>query len=446
MNILLKLNRQRLIFPRSNPNPCTYSTIKHARQPPNLKWSSYQVRQTYLDFFCKQNQHKLIRSSSVLPSKGSGTYFTNAGMNQFKSIILGDMQATDLIDTSKYIGVANSQKCIRIGGKHNDLTEIGKDTYHHTFFEMLGNWSFGAYNTEKACLLALELLVNSYKLNINGLYFTYFAGCKELGIQADLNTKNIWLRLGVLESHILPFDMKCNFWEMDVVGPCGPCTEIHYDRWVDAGLTDQAELKKAAGLVNAGTERVIELWNLVFMNYNRTGPSSFSQLPLQVVDTGMGLERLCAVLNGLSSNYDTDLFMPLFGLIYSYTSEHVRSPCLHYLDAANDQSLLFAYRTLSDHMRSICVAISDGLVPSRNGLGGFLKFLILKCFKLSKDTFKVPNEVDMLCKMVPVVVESLREAYPELACKTLYIQQVFKKKIKDIVLFLFISFFFGSQI
>lgn len=184
------------------------------------KWSTDKVRSTFLDYFCEKKQHKFIKSGSVLPKKGSGTYFTNAGMNQFKSIILGEMQASEIIDFNKYIGIANSQKCIRIGGKHSDLDDIGKDTYHHTFFEMLGNWSFGTYNTEMACSFAFDLLVNVYKLNLNGLYFTYFAGNKNLGLAEDLEVKNIWLKLGVPEKQILPFDMKSNFWEMDTVGPC----------------------------------------------------------------------------------------------------------------------------------------------------------------------------------------------------------------------------------
>ena len=185
-----------------------------------FEWPTDKIRSTFLDYFCTQNQHKFVKSGSVLPRKGSGTYFTNAGMNQFKSIILGDVEASEIIDLNKYIGIANSQKCIRIGGKHSDLDEIGHDTYHHTFFEMLGNWSFGTYNAEVACKFAFDLLINVYKLNINGLYFTYFAGDKELGLSEDLEVKNIWLKLGVPEKQILPFDMKSNFWEMDTVGPC----------------------------------------------------------------------------------------------------------------------------------------------------------------------------------------------------------------------------------
>ena len=382
------------------------------------EWPSETVRQTFLDFFCHENKHKFIKSSSVLPKKNSGTYFTNAGMNQFKSIIVGETDPADIIETDNYIGVANSQKCIRIGGKHNDLEDIGKDTYHHTFFEMLGNWSFGAYDNEKACQLALDLLVNKYKLNINGLYFTYFSGDANLGLEPDLRSKNVWLKLGIPERQILPFDSKANFWEMDVVGPCGPCTEIHYDRMVNH-LTKPEQFEQARQMVNAGQERVIELWNLVFMNFNRTGPKSFSPLPFQVIDTGMGLERLTTVLNNFESNYDTDLFVPLLEEIYTH-SQNVA----HYSQMKPDDPILYFYRTLSDYTRSITISINDGLVPSRNGLGGFLKFLILKSLKISKEVFKIDNESQFLSHLVMTVVNSLKIAYPELASRSDYIKQV----------------------
>jgi len=183
-----------------------------------LSWPSHKVRAHFLDYFCRQHRHKFLPSSSVLPSKHSGTYFTNSGMNQFKSIILGEAKAGDIVDLGRYQGVANAQKCIRIGGKHSDLADIGKDTYHHTFFEMLGNWSFGSYGKQAACRMALDLLVNGYKLHKSGLYFTYFGGDQALGLPADLETKAIWLALGVAESHLLPFGMRENFWEMDSVG------------------------------------------------------------------------------------------------------------------------------------------------------------------------------------------------------------------------------------
>ncbi len=193
-----------------------------------LSWPSHKVRAHFLDYFCRQHKHKFLPSSSVLPSKHSGTYFTNSGMNQFKAIILGEAKAGDIVDLSRYQGVANAQKCIRIGGKHSDLADIGKDTYHHTFFEMLGNWSFGSYGKQASCRMALDLLVNGYKLHKSGLYFTYFGGDQALGLPADLETKAIWLALGVAESHLLPFGMRENFWEMDSVGRSNPPPLTHH--------------------------------------------------------------------------------------------------------------------------------------------------------------------------------------------------------------------------
>ncbi len=398
-----------------------FSCLKHNQiRIIHYKWTTNEIRQKFLDYFCIENKHKFIASSSVLPKKGSGTYFTNAGMNQFKSIILGEIEANQIIDHSKYNGVANSQKCIRIGGKHSDLNDIGKDTYHHSFFEMLGNWSFGTYGKEAACRMALDLLVNVYKININGLFFTYFGGDDTLNLKPDLETKNIWLKLGVNSNHVLPFGMRENFWEMAELGPCGPCTEIHYDRYASNETYSKSQIESAKPLVNIGTERVIELWNLVFMQYNRINNKTFTQLPSLVVDTGMGLERLSAVLNNLTSNYDTDLFVPLFNKIHSYSNEKFTR-----YNESNEE-IQAAYRILADHMRSISVSISDGLLPSRNGLGGFLKYLILKCLKISNETFRLNDTqaTQLLCDLVPIVVDSLKQSHPDLSSKVDYIQQV----------------------
>lgn len=384
----------------------------------HYKWPTNEIRKKFLEYFCVKNKHQFIASSSVLPKKGSGTYFANAGMNQFKQIILGEIEANQIVDPTKYIGVANSQKCIRIGGKHSDLEDIGKDTYHHTFFEMLGNWSFGNYKKETACRLAIELLVDIYKINPRGLFFSYFGGDKNLNLEPDLETKAIWLKLGIKEDHILPFGMKENFWEMDTVGPCGPCTEIHYDRFASNANYSPDHIQTAKCLVNAGTERVIEIWNLVFMQYNRINPTAFTNLPVLVVDTGMGLERLSAVLNNLNSNYDSDLFVPLFDKIHQFCNGSVTE----YNKSSGD--IQTAYRILADHMRSISVSISDGLIPSRNGLGGFLKYLILKSLKICDETLNTRNGTQLLCELVPIVVDSLKQAHPEITNKVSYIQQV----------------------
>jgi alanyl-tRNA synthetase len=285
---------------------------------------------------------------------------------------------------------------------------------------VLGNWSFGTYGKEIACKLALDLLVNVYGLDMSRLFFTYFNGDKKFNLAADLETKNIWLKLGVSENNLLPFGMQQNFWEMDVVGPCGPCTEIHYDRYGDEG---DSSFKKAAHLVNTSNERVVEIWNIVFMQYNRVSIGEFSALPRLVVDTGMGLERLAAILNNTKSNYETDLFRPLFDKIHSYSSL-AASMFPSYEMCEKEGPYGVAYRILSDHMRTITVAIGDGLMPSRNGLGGFLKFLILKCMKICNETFSIKDEMSLLCSLVPVIADTLKVAYPDLVQKIDFIQKV----------------------
>lgn len=396
---------------------CILKSSKYAAlssETNSIKWPTKEIRKSFLDHFCGKNKHKFIPSSSVIPRKGSGTYFTNAGMNQFKSIILGELNSFDIIDYDKYIGVANSQKCIRIGGKHSDLDTIGKDDNHHTFFEMLGNWSFGKYGKKEACKFALELLIDTYKLDLKRLYFTYFSGNTIFNIPPDEETKKIWIELGVPEENIIPFGMKENFWEMDLTGPCGPCTEIHYDR------TNE----RALNLLNQGDERVIELWNLVFMQYNRLSEKTFIELPELVVDTGMGLERLSAVLNNLKSNYDIDLFTPIFSHIDAYLkSKNISLPSIH--ECSQDSELKYGYRSIADHIRTISVAISDGLIPTRCGLGGYLKHLILKCLRISNEIFKIPdNQAEFLCSLVPVVVDTLKDTYSNLEADKERIQEV----------------------
>ena len=404
MNRNFKFKKSKLNFIR----------LIHSSSGIDQQWPTKQVRKTFLDHFCTKNKHKFIASSSVIPRKGSGTYFTNAGMNQFKSIILGEINSNDIIDYNKYIGVANSQKCVRIGGKHSDLESIGKDDNHHTFFEMLGNWSFGKYGKEQACKFALELLIDTFKLDMKRLYFTYFAGNKSMNLEPDLETKKIWTSLGVPEASIIPFGMKENFWEMDLTGPCGPCTEIHYDRTKEGALN----------LLNQGDERVIELWNLVFMQYNRLSETKFINLPELVVDTGMGLERLTAVLNNMNSNYDIDVFSPIFKQIESYLGTlNIKLPSIN--ECSFNSDLRCGYRTLSDHMRTITVSVSDGLIPTRTGLGGYLKFLVLKCMRLSNEVFKVnKNQAEFLCTLVPVIIDTLKDAYPQLEADSERIQEV----------------------
>ncbi|XP_068142866.1 alanine--tRNA ligase, mitochondrial [Drosophila tropicalis] len=353
-----------------------------------------EIRKTFIDYFTINHEHKFVRSSPVVPFCDPTVAFVNAGMNQFKSVFLGTAAAP-------HKRVVNSQKCVRVGGKHNDLSVVGQDGYHHTFFEMLGNWSFGDYFKREACSMALELLRGPYNIDTRRLYVTYFAGDKVLGIPADLECFEIWRSLGFPSSRILPFGCRDNFWEMGLTGPCGPCTEIHIDHQPELASVDER-----AKLVNAGRSDLTELWNLVFIQYNRHPDGSITQLPAHHVDTGMGFERLTAILQNKSSNYDTDLFTPIFDGIHQLS----RAPA--YTGSFQKDTVLdTSYRILADHARMITACLADGMLPDQNQK---LRRVLRKALNLSEHVFAQEN---LLSRLVPIVVETLGEAYPEMSIK-----------------------------
>ncbi|XP_061891265.1 alanine--tRNA ligase, cytoplasmic [Entelurus aequoreus] len=359
--------------------------------------SAAQIRQKFIDFFHRY-EHQYVHSSSTIPMDDPTLLFANAGMNQFKPIFLNTIDPSHPM--ARLRRAANTQKCIRAGGKHNDLDDVGKDVYHHTFFEMLGSWSFGDYFKQLACKMALELLTEEFGISIDRLYVTYFGGNEDAGLEADLECKEIWMALGVAEARILPGSMKDNFWEMGDTGPCGPCSEIHYDR---IGGRD------AAHLVNMDDPNVLEVWNLVFIQFNRESETLLKPLPKKSIDTGMGLERLVSVLQNKMSNYDTDLFVPYFEAIQKGTGAR---PYTGKVGAEDADGVDMAYRVLADHARTITIALSDGGRPDNTGRGYVLRRILRRAVRYSHE--KLGAQRGFFASLVDVVVNSLGEAFPEL--------------------------------
>ncbi|KAG0728257.1 Alanine--tRNA ligase, cytoplasmic [Chionoecetes opilio] len=358
---------------------------------------SWEVRDAFLEYFKQEHAHTYCHSSSVVPHDDPTLLFTNAGMNQFKSIFVGSVEPSSPL--AGLVRAVNSQKCIRAGGKHNDLDDVGKDVYHHTFFEMLGNWSFGDYFKKEVCSWAWQLLVDRLRLPKERLYVTYFGGSPEVGLEPDLECRQIWLDLGVPAQRILPGSMKDNFWEMGETGPCGPCSEIHFDRIGD---------RDAAHLVNEDDPDVLEIWNLVFMQYNREADSTLRTLPKKHIDCGMGLERLVSILQGKTSNYDTDLFTPIFEAIQRVAG---CPPYKGRVGAADVDGVDMAYRVVADHLRTLTVALSDGGMPDNTGRGYVLRRILRRAVRYAAE--KLGMKPGMLSSLIGVVVELLGKAFPE---------------------------------
>ncbi len=337
--------------------------------------TSKEIRQSFLDFF-KSKQHAIVPSSPVVLPTDPTLLFTNAGMNQFKDIFLGVRESQDK-------RVANTQKCIRVSGKHNDLEEVGIDTYHHTFFEMLGNWSFGDYYKREAISWAWELMTEVWKLPKERLWATVY--------KDDDEAERLWKELtDINPAHVLRFDEKDNFWEMGETGPCGPCSEIHIDLTEDGCGPE---------LVNAGSPEVIELWNLVFIQYNRRNDGSLEELPFKHVDTGMGFERVAAVLQGKKSNYDSDVFTPLLSKLQSLSG------------LAYEGEAAIAMRVIADHVRTLSIAIADGVLPSNEGRGYVLRRLLRRAVRYGR---KLNFSQPFMGELLPVVEEVMGDVFPEL--------------------------------
>ena len=357
-----------------------------------------EIRSAFLDFF-RARGHEVVRSASLIPDKDPTLLFTNAGMVPFKNVFLG-------VETRANPRAASAQKCLRLSGKHNDLDEVGRDTYHHTLFEMLGNWSFGDYYKEEAIRWAWELLTEQWRLPKEKLYATVF--------RTDEEAEGLWRKVtDIRPDHVQRFDEKDNFWEMGETGPCGPCSEIHLDRGPEA--CDRQHVAGHRCAVNAGCARFIELWNLVFIQYNRTEKGVLEELESKHVDTGMGLERVAAVLQNVLSNYDTDLFR---GII-RFTEEHARRKYSAY--AADD----LAFRVIADHSRALSLLIADGVVPSNDGRGYVLRRVLRRSARHARHLgFTEP----FLWRVAEAVAGTMGAAYPELVERHSYIQEVIRSE------------------
>ena len=364
---------------------------------------SNKIRQAFLDFFSSK-EHVIVPSAPMVVKGDPTLMFTNAGMNQFKDIFLGNAPR-------KYPRAADTQKCLRVSGKHNDLEEVGHDTYHHTMFEMLGNWSYGDYFKKEAIAWAWELLHDVYKLPAERMYATVFEGSDEDGVPFDEEAYGYWKQY-LPEDHIIRGNKHDNFWEMGETGPCGPCSEIHFD------LRDEAEIAAKPGreMVNAGHPQVIEIWNLVFMQFNRKANGSLEELPARNVDTGMGFERLCMILQGKKSNYDTDVFQPTIGRIAALSGKRY----------GEDEKSDVAMRVMADHLRAIAFSIADGQLPSNVKAGYVIRRILRRAVRYGYTYLGFTEPT--LCKLVAGLVEQMGGQFPELKAQQTLIEKVIEEE------------------
>ena len=362
-----------------------------------------EIRESFKAFFASKG-HQIVPSAPMVVKGDPTLMFTNAGMNQFKDIILGNVPR-------KYPRVADSQKCLRVSGKHNDLEEVGHDTYHHTMFEMLGNWSFGDYFKKEAISWAWEYLVDVLKLDPARLYATVFEGSPAEGLDRDNEAAGYWEQY-LPTDHIINGNKHDNFWEMGDTGPCGPCSEIH----IDLRSEEERAAIPGAQMVNHDHPQVIEIWNLVFMQFNRKADGSLESLPAKVIDTGMGFERLCMALQGKTSNYDTDVFQPIIRTIASMADT----------EYGRDKDQDVAMRVIADHIRTIAFAITDGQLPSNAKAGYVIRRILRRAVRYGY-TFLGFKEAFMY-KLLPVLIETMGDAYPELMAQKTLIERVIQEE------------------
>ena len=366
--------------------------------------TSAEIRQQFLQFF-ESKGHKIVPSAPIVVKNDPTLMFTNAGMNQFKDWFLGN-------ETPKYKRAVDTQKCLRVSGKHNDLEEVGVDTYHHTMFEMLGNWSFGDYFKKEAIEWAWELLVDVYKLPNDRLYVTVFEGDAKEGLAFDQEAFDNW-KLWIAEERILNGNKKDNFWEMGDTGPCGPCSEIHIDLRTDA----ERALVDGKTLVNNDHPQVIEIWNNVFMEFNRKADGSLEKLPAQHVDTGMGFERLVRAIEGKTSNYDTDVFVPTIKFIENHSDKQY---------AFSDSKTDIAMRVMADHIRAISFAIADGQLPSNNGAGYVIRRILRRAVRYQYQFLGIKES--FMCQLALLIADSFKNVFPELHAQKDFVSKVIKEE------------------